>query len=192
MDDQTKKLINKCLMKIKNGNEKYVDILYYLIAHKLKYIALKYLQNEEEAKDIEQNFWADIYKNAKNFKYVENGYSYLCRIMMCMSVNRYKKIQTERHHTVEDIETSLIDLFDEDTFIDKLDNRIAVQKALDNLEPKERAVMYLITYDDKTIEQVAKDLKISKSKIGRIKLSAEEKLKKELTAMGLGKKSEID
>ena len=179
-------------MKIKNGNKKYVDVLYYLIAHKLKFIALKYLRNEEEAKDIEQNFWADIYKNAKNFKYADNGYSYLCRIMKCMSINRYNQIQTERHHTVEDIETSLIDPFDEDTYIDKLDNRIAVQKALDNLEPKERAIMYLIVYDDKTIEQVAKDLKMSKSKIGRIKLVAEEKLKKELSAMGLGKKLELD
>ena len=192
MDEQTKKIINKCLMKIKNGNKKYVDVLYYLIAHKLKFIALKYLRNEEEAKDIEQNFWADIYKNAKNFKYADNGYSYLCRIMKCMSINRYNQIQTERHHTVEDIETSLIDPFDEDTYIDKLDNRIAVQKALDNLEPKERAIMYLIVYDDKTIEQVAKDLKMSKSKIGRIKLVAEEKLKKELSAMGLGKKLELD
>lgn len=192
MDEQTKKIINKCLMKIKNGNKKYVDVLYYLIAHKLKFIALKYLRNEEEAKDIEQNFWADVYKNAKNFKYADNGYSYWCRIMKCMSVNRYNQIQTEKHHTVEDIETSLIDPFDEDTYIDKLDNRIAVQKALDNLEPKERAIMYLIVYDDKTIEQVAKDLKMSKSKVGRIKLVAEEKLKKELSAMGLGKKLELD
>lgn len=192
MDEQTKKIINKCLMKIKSGNNEYVDILYYLIAHKLKFIALKYLRNEEEAKDVEQNFWADIYKNAKNLKYADNGYSYLCRIMKCMSVNRYNQIQTERYHIVEDIETSFIDSFDENSFIDKLDNRIAVQKALDNLEPIERAVMYLIVYDDKTIGQVAKDLNISKSKVGRIKLVAEEKLKTELSARGLGKKSEID
>lgn len=192
MDEQTKKIINKCLMKIKNGNKKYVDVLYYLIAHKLKFIALKYLRNEEEAKDIEQNFWADIYKNAKNFKYADNGYSYLCRIMKCMSVNRYNQIQAERNHTVDDIDTHLIDSFDEDTFIDKLDNRIAVQKAFDKLESIERAVMYLIVYDDKTIGQVAKDLKLSKSKVGRIKLTAEEKLKKELSALGLGKKSEIN
>lgn len=192
MDEQTKKIINKCLMKIKNGNKKYVDVLYYLIAHKLKFVALKHLQNEEEVNDVEQDFWADIYKNAKNFKYADNGYSYLCRIMKCMAINRYNQIQTEKHHTVKDIETNLIDSFDENAIIENLDNRIAVQKALDKLEPKERAVMYLITYDDKTIEQVAKDLKISKSNVGRIKLSADEKLKKELFAMGLGKKSEID
>ncbi len=192
MDEQTKRIINKCLMEIKHRNKKYIDILYYLVSNKLKYIAIRYLRNEEEVKGVEQDFWADIYKNAKNFKYADNGYSYLCRIMKCMSVNRYNQIQTERHHTVEDIETNLIDSFDENTFIDDLDNRISVQKALDKLEPIERAVMYLIVYEDKTIEQVAKDLKMSKSKVGRIKLVAEEKLKKELSAMGLGKKSEID
>lgn len=192
MDEQTKNIINKCLMKIKNRSKKYIDILYYLVAHKLKPIALKYLRNEEEVKDVEQDFWADIYKNAKNFKYADNGYSYLCRIMKCMAINRYNKIQNERHHIIRDTETSLIDSFDENTFIEGINNRIAVQKALDNLDSIERAVMYLCTYDDKTIEQVAKDLKMSKSKVGRIKLTAEEKLKKELSDMGLGKKSEID
>lgn len=192
MDEQTKKIINKCLMEIKNGNSKYIDILYYLVCNDLKYIALKYLRNKEEVKDVMQDFWADIYINAENYRYIENGYSYLCKIVTRMSINRYKKVQGERNHTIGEVEPNRIDPFEEDIIIEKLDYRIAVQKALDELEPMERAVMYLIVYDDKTIEQVAKDLKMSKSKVGRIKLVAEEKLKKELSAMGLGKKSEID
>jgi len=192
MDEQTKRIINKCLMEIKHRNKKYIDILYYLVSNKLKYIAIRYLRNEEEVKDVEQDFWADIYKNADNFKYMDNGYSYLCRIMTCMSINRYNKLQSERNHIVEDVETSFISSFDENILIDNLDNKIAVQNALDCLNPIERAVMLLIIYDDKKIEQVAVDLKLSRSTVGRIKLSAEEKLKKELSAMGLGKKSEID
>jgi len=70
MDEQTKRIINKCLMEIKHRNKKYIDILYYLVSNKLKYIAIRYLRNEEEVKDVEQDFWADIYKNAKNFKYL--------------------------------------------------------------------------------------------------------------------------
>jgi len=192
MDEQTKRIINKCLMEIKHRNKKYIDILYYLVSNKLKYIAIRYLRNEEEVKDVEQDFWAYIYKNADNFKYMDNGYSYLCRIMTCMSINRYNKLQSERNHIVEDVETNCISPFDENTLIDNLDNKIAVQNALDCLNPIERAVMLLIIYDDKKIEQVAVDLKLSRSTVGRIKLSAEEKLKKELSTMGLGKKSEID
>ena len=192
MDEQTKRIINKCLMEIKHRNKKYIDILYYLVSNKLKYIAIRYLRNEEEVKDVEQDFWAYIYKNADNFKYMDNGYSYLCRIMTCMSINRYNKLQSERNHIVEDVETSFISSFDENILIDNLDNKIAVQNALDCLNPIERAVMLLIIYDDKKIEQVAVDLKLSRSTVGRVKLLAEEKLKKELSAMGLGKKSEID
>lgn len=192
MDEQTKRIINKCLMEIKHRNKKYIDILYYLVSNKLKYIAIRYLRNEEEVKDVEQDFWAYIYKNADNFKYMDNGYSYLCRIMTCMSINRFNKLQSERSHIVEDVETSCISSFDENTLIDNLNNKIAVQNALDCLNPIERAVMLLIIYDDKKIEQVAVDLKLSRSTVGRIKLSAEEKLKKELSTMGLGKKSEID
>lgn len=188
MDKQTKKNINKCLIEIKNGNSKYVDILYYLVCNELKYIALKYLRNEEEVKDVMQDFWADVYKNAKNYRYIENGYSYLCKIITRMSINRYKKVRGERNHTTEEAETNYIVTFDEDTIIEKLDYKIAVQKALEELNPIERVVMLLIIYDDKTIEQISEDLRMSKSAVGRIKLSAEEKLKKELVAMNLGKK----
>lgn len=48
MDEQTKRIINKCLMEIKHRNKKYIDILYYLVSNKLKYIAIRYLRNEEE------------------------------------------------------------------------------------------------------------------------------------------------
>ncbi len=188
MDEQTKKIINKCLIEIKNRNKKYIDILYYLIYDELKYIALKYLKNEEEVKDVVQDFWSDIYKNADNYNYIDNGYSYLCKIMTCMSINRYNKLQGERNHIADDVEKSLIKSFDENTAIEKLDYKLAVQKALNCLNPIERAVMNLIIYEEKTIVQISKDLKMSKSKIGRIKLLAEEKLKKELSAMGLGKK----
>jgi len=168
-------------MEIKNGNDKYVDILYYLIAQRLRYIALRYLRNEEDVRDIVQDFWADIYENAKNFAYEENGYSYLCRIMTCMSINRYNKIHGERQKVVEFTETSHINPFDELAFVENLDYKIAVKKALLNLDPIEQAVMQLIIYEDKTIEQIAKILKVSKSKVGRAKLAAEEKLKKDLS-----------
>lgn len=181
MEEQTKKLINKCLIEITNGNDKYVDILYYLMAQSLRCIALRYLKNEEDARDVVQDFWADIYENAKNFTYEYNGYSYLCRIMTCMSINRYNKIHGERQKVVEHIETSHINPFDELSFVENFDYKIAVKKALLNLDPIEQAVMQLIIYEDKTIVQIAKMLKMSKSKVGRVKLTAEEKMKKDLS-----------
>lgn len=180
MEEQTKKIINNCLMEIKNGNGKYVDVLYYLIAQSLRYIALKYLRNDEDARDVVQDFWADIYENAKNFTYEDNGYSYLCRIMTCMSINRYNKIHRERQKTVEFTETSQIKSFDGTSFSDNIDYKIAVRKALLELDPIEQAVLQLTIYEDKTIVQIAKILKIPRSTIGRIKLIAEDKLKKNL------------
>ncbi len=181
MDKQTKKIINKCLQEIKKRNNKYIDILYYLIAHRLRYIALKYLRNEEDAFDVVQDFWADIYENAKNFTYEDNGFSYLCRIMTCMSINRFNKIHGEKQKAVEFTEISQIILFDELALVENLDYKIVVKKAMLNLDPVEQAVMQLIIYEDKTIMQIAKILNMSKSKVGRIKLAAEEKLKNELS-----------
>lgn len=181
MEEQTKKLINKCLMEIKNGNDKYVDILYYLIAQSLRYIALKYLRDDDEARDVVQDFWADIYENAKNFVYEDNGYSYLCRIMTCMTINRYNKIHSEWHNTIEFTEASKITTINDTAFAEKLDYKIAVEKAMLKLNPIEQAIIQLTLYEDKTIMQISRLLNIPRSTVGRIKLKAKEKLKKYLS-----------
>lgn len=181
MEIQTKKVINKCLIEIKNRNNKYVDILYYLVAHRLKYIAMRYLKNEEDVKDLEQDFWADIYKNADKFSYVDNGYSYLNKIMTNMAINRYNKLHGEMLRTIEYATDNSNIAIDESMSVERMHDKVTVERAIDELEPLESLIIQLFVYEDKTIVQIATDLKLSKSKVGRIKLSAEKKLKKKLS-----------
>lgn len=54
---------------------------------------------------------------------------------------------------------------------------MAVQNAINRLEPDERIVIQLSAFEDKTITQIAKEIGMSKSAVGRLKLSAQEKLK---------------
>ena len=152
-----------------------------MIGHSIRFIALKYLKNEEDSEDLEQDFWANIYSIADRYTYISNGFSYLCKIMNNMAINRYKKLHGEKQHIVEVVDYNRIHLFDENETIANLDDRIAVQKALDKLDSMEHQVMQLIIFEDMTIEQISKELKISKSKVGRIKLVALEKLKQELS-----------
>lgn len=185
-DDQSiemhaKKTINKCLVEIKKKNNRYIDILYYLIGHKLRCIALKYLRNEYDASDLVQDFWANIYEYADKFKYIENGYSYLCRIMTCMSINRYNQIHVQMKRAVEYTDAIVNEPLDENAIIEKLNLKKAVQKALDKLKPIERVIIQLVVHEGLTIEQISAELQLPKSTVGRIKLSAEEKLKKALS-----------
>lgn len=188
MEKGKKLKINKCLKGIQNRDEKSLILLYDLVAHSIRYIALKYLKKEQDAEDLEQDFWADIYNIADNFKYFKNGFSYICQVMTYMALNRYKKIHGELARTVDVIDYNKIQVFDDNIIVEKLDDKIAVQNALTKLDYQEQVIMQLIIFEDKTIMQIAKELGMSKSQVGRIKKDAQEKLKIELSFYKLGKK----
>lgn len=57
---------------------------------------------------------------------------------------------------------------------------MTVQNAINSLDKDEQIVVQLGVFEDKTIHQIAKELNMSKSAVGRLKLSAQDKLKKML------------
>ena len=188
MDIQKKSAINNCLIGIKKRDDESLYKLYSLIGHTVKYIALKYLQDKSEAEDLEQDFWANIYDIADKFNYIGNAFNYLCKTMTRMALNRIAKLGVERSRVVEVVDYKIINSFDEDETIAAMDDKVAVQRAFDKLDSLEQKILQLTMFEDKTIVQIAKELKVSKSKVGRIKLMAREKLKNELNQYLLGKK----
>ena len=180
MEKQKKANINNCLMGIKNRDREAINDLRYEMGHALEFIARKYLKKKEDAEDLVQDFWADIYDIADGFSYFKNGFSYLCKVITNRALNRYKQIYGEKQHVIEYVDYSNIPSSHENTISD-LENRIAVDEAFKKLTPTERIIMQLRIFEDKKIEDIAKELKMSKSDVGRKKLSAEEKLKRELS-----------
>ena len=192
VDNDKKQRINKCLMDIQKRDDGALDLLYDLVGHSMRFIALKYLRNEHDAEDLEQDFWSEIYNIADKFSYLKNGFSYLSRVMTNMAINRYIKLHGEKKYIVKYVNYTRIDNFDEDEVIKNMDNRAMVQKAFECLDPREQIVMQLLIFEDKKIVQIAKELKVSTSTVGRIKLSAEEKLKNQLDKATVGKKSGLN
>lgn len=174
MDIKKRNEITNCLKGVKNGDERALVSLYDLISPTLRFIALKYLRNETDAEDLEQDFWIHISKIAEKFSYFQNAYSYLCKVMTNMAINRYKRLHDGKEVSIEYVDYNKIYSY-EDT--ESADQRMAVQNAINRLEPDERIVIQLSAFEDKTITQIAKEIGMSKSAVGRLKLSAQEKLK---------------
>lgn len=174
MDVKKRNEITNCLKGVKNGYERALVSLYDLISPTLRFISLKYLRNETDAEDLEQDFWIHISKIAEKFSYFQNAYSYLCKVMTNMAINRYKKLHDGKEVCIEYVDYNKIYSY-EDT--ESADRRMAVQNAINRLEPDERIVIQLSAFEDKTITQIAKEIGMSKSAVGRLKLSAQEKLK---------------
>ena len=94
MSDYKQKIedVNMALEKIKRGDADGIVELYHEMSHTLRYIALKYLQNDANADDLVQDFWADIEYIADRFIYVQNGFAYLCRVMKRRAIDSYKMV----------------------------------------------------------------------------------------------------
>lgn len=186
MDTQDKQEITMALLAIKNREEYAVERLYKLVGHTIRYIAFKYLKNIEDAEDLEQGFWADIYRIADKFFFLKNGFGYICKVMNNMAVNRYKKL-----HRTNRIEVSYVDYAKIDgarfNFVGEIDDLILIREEIAKLEEKERIILQLTYFEDMTIMQIARELKMSKSVVGRIKIAAINKLKKEFETLNVGK-----
>lgn len=70
MNETTKENINRCLVKIKKDDPYAGEELHGIVSSSLRHIALKYLHNEQDADDLIQDFWADIFNIARNFYFV--------------------------------------------------------------------------------------------------------------------------
>lgn len=180
IDKETRDEINKYLLGIKSKDKDYLNLLYDLIAPSIRYIALKYLKNEDDADDLVQDFWANIYKIANGFIIPYNGFGYVCKVMNRMAINRYNKIHNEMIKKIEFVDYR--DLHCDDSSVNW--ERFAINKIIDDailkLSETERIIIQLTFFEDITVRAIAKKLKLSKSYVSKLKLLALDKLKSEL------------
>jgi len=175
MDVERIKRINKLIEGISKGDQNAIMELYNEMAPSIRFIALKYIKNEFDADDLVQDFWADIYKIASKFHYVKNGFSYLCKVMTRMALNKYKKDKRVRTIEIEYVDYELLSTNSEN---EGNEEKIIVENALKQLNNEEKIILQLSFFEYKSVRQIGKELNMSKSKVNLIKNNALEKLKK--------------
>lgn len=173
--------INKLLVELKdNGNGDLVKSLYFLVQPSLQHIALKYLRNTFDAEDICQEFWGNIYKYANKYIYPMNGFSYLCKIMTNITINRYHLIK----NTNERVQPGFVDyskmLISSSLTEEEIEKRQLVEYALSSLSNTEKIIIQSIFFENKTTREIAKELNISIGLVSKLKKSALLKMKDRL------------
>ncbi len=206
MDRETKDAINNYINGVKHGDRESLNLLYNIVSPSIRHIALKYLKNDADADDLVQDFWADIYKISLGFVFMQNGFSYLCRVMTRRTINRYHKLHREKCKRVSYVDyessgTYIINLKQNqykydvkiNEFIEKheqLEMTRIIDNAINKLSETEKIIIQLVYFQDKTVREIAKELKISKSHANNLKLRAIEKLKSELSLFFVDKNDE--
>lgn len=180
MDRDAKEALNALLTRIKEGDEGAVAEVHDIMAPTVRYIALKYLSDADEADDSVQDFWLGIRDYARGFRVRKNAFSYLCRIMTRIAINRYRQLNRHRDIEVRYVDYTEVACADDSTEAVAL--RADVEAAMKKLTTTQRIVIQQTVFEDMTVRQSAKILGKSKTQIARLKNSATEILKRELCA----------
>lgn len=164
--------LNRLILAVAKGFLDCLDGIYSLAGGRMFAVALN-IVGREYAEDIVHDSLIKIVRFAKQYKGGTNPYAYLCKIVRNTALDflKEKRIRTEVNSE---------ELFNLTSFSyshENLDNALTLEQAMSKLEKVEKKVIYLSYYMDMTIREIAVELNLSKSAVGRIKEKGEEKLK---------------
>ncbi len=170
MTEEIRQRINGLIEEIARGNTAALDNLARLVSARMLSVARTVLRGTA-AEDAVQDSFIKIIENAKRFKPNTNGYAWICKIVYNTALNIAK-----RERVTVDISTCF-DLSDGAFVAERATDGLTVEKAMSTLDPLERQAIYQKYFMDFTVRESAKALGISKSKVSRTILAAEEKMR---------------
>ncbi|MCK4404026.1 MAG: sigma-70 family RNA polymerase sigma factor [candidate division Zixibacteria bacterium] len=175
---------DELIVKAQKGDLTSFDLLVKRYQKKIYFLAYRMVKNHDTADDVAQETFINAYFAIKSFKIGYSFYTWLYRICMNLSINFLKRqkfvipeSQFEEEASPLERETTGVDPSNH-LALKELENRI--EKAMDSLPPKYKAVLVLRIYEDLSYEEIAKTLKVSIGTVMSRLFRAREKMQDEL------------
>jgi RNA polymerase sigma-70 factor (ECF subfamily) len=187
MTEQEKELITRA----QNGNIAAFEQLIYSYDKKVLALALKYVKNEDDAKDIYQDVFIRVFRGLKKFQFKSEFSTWLYRIVtnVCITHNsRIKKrefvaITTDEEQEEEGMKTGF-DIPDGNASPDRVvtSSEISehINNALELLSPRQKMIFILKHYEGYKLREIAEILKCGEGTIKKYLFDAVRKLRTEL------------
>lgn len=174
MQNQNRKLINAC----KRGNQNAQMQLYDQYCDAMFHVAIRYLKNEEDAKDAMQDGFLKAFLNIESYKETATFGAWLKRIIINQCIDTLKKKSLE----TESLETENLRIVDDNDWQFEVSiSKAQIVEAIEQLPEKYRLVimLYLIEgYDHEEISQILDiAIKTSRTQLRRAKLQLQDLLK---------------
>lgn len=163
------------IRKAANGDARALTVL--VNRHKeLAYnVAYRIIQNAEDAKDVTQNSFIKALENLSNFRQESKFSTWLYRIVY----NEAMMLMRKRKKNLEYSDASFIDIRQEaEVQTDKAAMQLTLNKAIEELEPRERTVIDLFYLGEKSIKEIHRITGMSTSNVKVVLHRTREKLKK--------------
>ena len=169
-----RKDVNKVLIKIKKGDEESKNVLFEMTYNHLKSIAYPYVRDKADVEDVLIEAYLRIFQYVATFDSNKDGYNWMCKIVQNVARDWDKSFF--KGVSLEDVEQNVPIIEMEETIA----MQDEVQRLLQPYSERDRKMMYLRFWENRTIEEIAKSLGMGKSNVHkRISKILEEILQKE-------------
>ena len=179
-------LDNKLIInKLKEGDVSSFDAIFKKYNKKVYYFALSYLKNKEEAEDVVQEVFMNLwkYRDQINEYYVFS--KYLFKITYNATCKRFRKQSSDKKHLEEVLKN--ISIEDNSTKLDiEYNNLVETTNLLiEKLPSRQKNILLLSIEEHLNTEQIAQKLNISKKTVENYLAMAKSSLRKSLVSGGL-------
>ena len=164
--------LNRLILAVADGNSDCLDGILYIAGGQMMAVALS-MVGREYAEDVLHDSFIKIARFAKSYREGMSPFGWLMKIVRNTALDFLKAKKARAEVSSEE----LFSLSSLDYSPEKKENAIALEQAISKLEPDEKKIIYYVYYLDMTVREIAKELKMSKSAVQRLKDKAEEKLK---------------
>ncbi len=174
------------IIKAQNGETAAFEELVFRYDRRVLSMALRYVQDSDDAMDIYQEVFIRVYRSLKNFKFKSEFSTWLYRITtnVCLTFKSKskKKFQVSMSEYLDD-ESSETNIPDEETkepYQSALRSEIGhhINKALNTLPPKQKLVFVLKHYEGYKIREIAEMMNCKEGTVKKYLFEAVHKLRK--------------
>ncbi len=152
--EETRQLIRSCLAEDRNAQRH----LYEGFAPKMFGVCLRYAKNREEAEDILQEGFVQVFKSLPNFKFSGSFEGWIRKIMVYCAIAKYR--ERSKLHSVLTLENENIAAVNNEEILSSLGKK-ELLKMVQDLPPAYRMVFNLYVFDGLKHREIAEQLRIS-------------------------------
>ena len=153
--EHTKELIQNCI----NGDRYSQNKLYEHHAPKMFAVCMRYSKSKEEAEDILQDGFVQVFKSLHNFKFAGSFEGWIRKIMVYTAVANYRA-KSKMHVVMNIEEMENIAMINNEDIIAQLGKK-ELLNMVQSLSPMYRMVFNLYVFDGFKHREIAKELGIS-------------------------------
>ncbi|MEO6133520.1 MAG: sigma-70 family RNA polymerase sigma factor [Ginsengibacter sp.] len=154
--EQTKNLIHACV----NGDRHSQSKLYEHFAPKMLGVCMRYSKCREEAEDILQDGFVQVFKSLHTFKFAGSFEGWVRRIMVYTAIANYRS-KLNMHAVIKNVEDfSAIEVMDNSDVLSQLGKK-ELLKIVQALPPMYRMVFNLYVFEGLKHREIAKQLGVS-------------------------------